>query len=171
MRVELSHNSPWRFNGPSMIMMTPNQLVSTVRQYPIYMIGGLTLIALDRIWLGFGIFTGFMAVWTGACAITFENWHSDRELWRQAAVFLFFGLIGYLSTLCMQITGIFQQANGVGLAIDVAVATTLATRYFRFVFTIVRVNWMISKSAAPVAKKTSLAWDQIPKSHTFRVIR
>jgi len=134
------------------------------------MIGGLALIALDKLWLGFGIFTGFMAVWTAACAITFEQWDSERELWRQAATFLLFGLIAYLLTLFIQISGIFQQANGVGIAIDIALATTLATRYFRFLFTIVRINWLISKTAEPLQNSTSLAWDQIPKSYTFRVM-
>ncbi|MBM81932.1 MAG: hypothetical protein CMJ78_15270 [Planctomycetaceae bacterium] len=128
-----------------MIFMTPSQLVSTIRRFPIYMIGGILLMLADELLLGFGIFTGFMAVWTAACAITFDKWHSRPELWRQASVFLFFGVMAYIAALTSQITGIVKpEGNGILIAIDIAIATTLAGQYFRFLLTIIRVNRYIS---------------------------
>jgi len=43
----------------------------------------------------FGVVTGFMAIWMGACGGTFQAWRCDKGLWMLSALFLTMSLLCY----------------------------------------------------------------------------
>src|SRR5437773_7140253 len=90
---------------------------------------------------GFGVVTGFMAIWFGACGGTFGAWRWDRGLWMLSALFLTIALLCHAGFTYGHISDIIHHRGGIAGMIDLSFGISLLWMQSRFLLTVTASNW------------------------------
>ena len=125
-------------------LMTPAKIDSIIRRYRWWMLGGASLMFLGFKTDDFGVVTGFMAIWFGACGGTFGAWRCDRGLWMLSALFLTIALFCYAGFTYGHISDIIHHRGGIAGMIDLSFGISLLGMQSRFLLTVTASNWKLT---------------------------
>lgn len=125
-------------------------LETTVTYGILIFLAGVLVIALSLLLDGAGILTGFFATGLGGAGVLLANWRTERGLWMLAGVYLLADLFVYACCCIGQIRDALRgvQIESVTLLIDFTIGTLLLVATIRFLASVARQNYLISKSTA-----------------------
>ena len=126
-------------------LMTPAKVDSIIRRYRWWILGGACLAFLGSCLDGFGIITGFMAIWLGVCGGTFGAWRDDKGLWMLSALFLAFALLCYGAFTYGNVSDIVHHRGKTIDIFDLSFAASLLWVQSRFLLTVTTSNWKLTR--------------------------
>ena len=128
-----------------MSLMTPTNVDLVIRRSPWYMLICLTLFIIAY-YSGFGVVTGWMALLVAACGGVFRPWRTEKGLWMLSAFYLVFSVALYGFLFHMNVEDpLAGHQEGLLIGIDFAVATGMLWMLIRFLVTVTRSNWRLSR--------------------------
>jgi hypothetical protein len=128
-----------------MFLMTPAKVDSIIRRYRWWILGGACLAFLGSRLDGFGVITGFMAIWLGACGGTFGAWRDDKGLWVLSALFLALALLCYGGFTYAHVSDIIHRRGKNSDIVDLSFAASLLWMQSRFLLTVSTSNWKLTR--------------------------
>lgn len=129
----------------TVFLMTPAKVDSIIRQYRWWILGGACLAFLGFRLDGFGVMTGFMAIWLGACGGTFGAWRDDKGLWMLSALFLALALLCYGGFTYGHVSAIIHHRGKTSAMVDLSFAASLLWMQSRFLMTVTTSNWKLTR--------------------------
>lgn len=94
---------------------------------------------------GFGVITGFMALWLGACGGAFRAWNSDRGLWMLSALFLAVTAVFFAGFAYGRVLDTIHGRGEVVGVLDLTIAGAVLWMQTRFLLTVTAVNRKLTR--------------------------
>ena len=98
-----------------------------------------------------GIISAGFCVGLGAAGGSLVAWRTDRGLWMLAGLFLLVYCAIYGLMMYGKVTDLMRgpPGGGIGLIVDLAVATSLLSGTIRLLWRVTRYNWALSVGRSP----------------------
>ena len=117
-----------------------------IARYRWIMLLGLLLLGLSRVLDGFGLITGWMAIWLGASGGSFGQYRKDSGLWMLSGLFLMIVLPGFAVLACGPISDIARAHVPSPSDVDLWGTLFFLAVHVLFLTTVTRKSWSLRKS-------------------------
>ena len=129
--------------------MSPTFCQFLISHYRWPLLLGVFSFIASRWFDGFGIITGFMAIWLGSAAGCFHRWREEPGLWMLSALILAMCSTFYAFMTWGRIMDIRRQGQVPfpwSLNVDIVMATLILAVLIRFLATVTYSNWKLTQS-------------------------
>jgi hypothetical protein len=143
---------PWNGSPPlaggftrMTLHMTPEQVVVTIRRYPLFFLGGFVTFIIGLFTGSHVTMTGLLAVMLGACAAGVGRGVFVRGMWFVAALFWLPSVFIYTVLSYLHVWHLTEHPGDIGRFITLGIATWLIGVQSRFLLTVTALNWRLAR--------------------------